>query len=172
MLPKMDSFLICLRRGLGEGTHCVLKWGGNVILTAWRGSRNGRLQSQRQTSAFCLCGDSVHLPLPVVTKKLLWVGSFMLSRAQSSDAQEWGPLLDGATESIESCPGTSKLANSWDMLIGPNLQLIHVLFFFLTAPSTCEILVPQPGTEPGPPALEAWSLNHWTTKEIPRVLSK
>ena len=45
-------------------------------------------------------------------------------------------------------------------------------FFFLTAPSTCEILVPQPGTEPGPPALEAWSLNHWTTKEIPRVLSK
>ena len=29
----------------------------------------------------------------------------------------------------------------------------------------CEIyLVPQPGNEPRPPALEAWSLSHWTTR--------
>ena len=27
--------------------------------------------------------------------------------------------------------------------------------------------VPQPGIEPGPPALEAWSLSHWTTMEVP-----
>ena len=33
----------------------------------------------------------------------------------------------------------------------------------------CGILVPQPGIEPVPPALEAQSLNHWTTREVPRV---
>ena len=29
------------------------------------------------------------------------------------------------------------------------------------------ILVPWPGIEPAPPALEAWSLNDWTTGEVP-----
>ena len=33
--------------------------------------------------------------------------------------------------------------------------------------AACEILVPQPGIEPTPPALEAQSLNHWTTREVP-----
>ena len=28
-------------------------------------------------------------------------------------------------------------------------------------------LVPQPGLEPGPPALGAWSITHWTTREVP-----
>ena len=28
-------------------------------------------------------------------------------------------------------------------------------------------LVPQPGIEPRPPALGAWSLTHWTTREVP-----
>ena len=31
----------------------------------------------------------------------------------------------------------------------------------------CGILVPGPGIEPAPPALEAWSPNHWTTREVP-----
>ena len=31
----------------------------------------------------------------------------------------------------------------------------------------CRILVPQPGIPPTPPALEAWSLNHWSTREVP-----
>ena len=26
---------------------------------------------------------------------------------------------------------------------------------------------PQPGIEPMPPAVEAWSLNHWITREVP-----
>ena len=29
------------------------------------------------------------------------------------------------------------------------------------------ILVPQPETKPTPPATEAWSLDHWTAREIP-----
>ena len=30
-------------------------------------------------------------------------------------------------------------------------------------------LVPRPGIEPGPPALAAQSLNHWTAREVPNV---
>ena len=34
-----------------------------------------------------------------------------------------------------------------------------------------EILVPWPGIQPTlPPALEAWSLNYWTPKEVPILL--
>ena len=29
-------------------------------------------------------------------------------------------------------------------------------------PCACGILVPQPGIEPGPPAVVVWSLHHWT----------
>ena len=32
----------------------------------------------------------------------------------------------------------------------------------------CGILVPSPGIEPVPPALGAWSLNHWARREVPR----
>ena len=31
----------------------------------------------------------------------------------------------------------------------------------------CDILAPQPGMEPRPPALEAWSPNYWTAREVP-----
>ena len=43
-------------------------------------------------------------------------------------------------------------------------------FFFSFWPrcSACGILVPQPGIEPVPPAVEAQSLNHWTSREVPR----
>ena len=41
----------------------------------------------------------------------------------------------------------------------------HFFFFFgLTA---CGILAPWPGIEPMPSALAAWSLNHWTSREVP-----
>ena len=33
----------------------------------------------------------------------------------------------------------------------------------------CRILVPRPGINPVPPALEARSLNHWTAREVPMV---
>ena len=44
------------------------------------------------------------------------------------------------------------------------------LFIYLAVPGlSCGMrdLVPWPGIEPGPPALGAWSLNHWTIKEVP-----
>ena len=53
------------------------------------------------------------------------------------------------------------------------------VFFFLffghaTQHVECGILVPLPGIEPTPPALEAWNLNHWINRDIPdkHVLNK
>ena len=40
---------------------------------------------------------------------------------------------------------------------------------FLAHSVVCGILVPQPGIEPVPPAMEAWRLNHWTTREVPLI---
>ena len=44
----------------------------------------------------------------------------------------------------------------------------HECFFLLTH-AACEILVPQPGIKPMPPAIAAWSLNHCTTREVLRI---
>ena len=43
-------------------------------------------------------------------------------------------------------------------------------FFFFIICMACSILVPQPGIKPIPPAVETWSLNHWTAREIPCLL--
>ena len=45
------------------------------------------------------------------------------------------------------------------------------MFFFFSWPCrvACGIIVPRPGIEPVPPAVEARSLNHWTTGEVPYV---
>ena len=40
-------------------------------------------------------------------------------------------------------------------------------FFFWLSYAASRILVPWPGIEPGPPAVDMQSPNHWTAKEIP-----
>ena len=47
--------------------------------------------------------------------------------------------------------------------------VVYRLFFFFFWPhcAACRILVPQPGIEPTPPAVEAQKLNHWTAREVP-----
>ena len=45
-------------------------------------------------------------------------------------------------------------------------------FFFWPCHAACGILVPQPGIEPTPPALEAQSLNNWTPGKSLQVLLK
>ena len=40
--------------------------------------------------------------------------------------------------------------------------------FFLGGQKACGILVPRPGIEPSPLAVEAHILNHWTAREIPQ----
>ena len=40
-------------------------------------------------------------------------------------------------------------------------------FFFWLHHKACGILASCPGIEPVSPVMEAWSLKHWTTREIP-----
>ena len=51
---------------------------------------------------------------------------------------------------------------------GKNIQIICIkdLLFWLCH-EACGTLVPQPGIEPAPPAVEARSPNHWTAREVP-----
>ena len=46
-------------------------------------------------------------------------------------------------------------------------KLGNTCFFFWPRGTVCGILVPWPGMEPSPPAMAAWSPNHWTTREVP-----
>ena len=54
-------------------------------------------------------------------------------------------------------------------------SLLHIIVrmnspvFFLPYHLAYGILVPWPGMEPVCLALEAWSLNHWTTRQVPRI---
>ena len=43
------------------------------------------------------------------------------------------------------------------------------VYIYLLHRTACRILVSQPGIKPGPPAVEAWSPNHWTTREFPHT---
>lgn len=47
------------------------------------------------------------------------------------------------------------------------LSCVSVSFIYWLHCAACCILVPRPGIEPVLPALGAWSLNHWTTRDIP-----
>ena len=49
-------------------------------------------------------------------------------------------------------------------------NFLFYLFIYLFCHVSCGILVPRPGVQPAPPAVEAWSLNHWTTREVPKWL--
>ena len=53
----------------------------------------------------------------------------------------------------------------------PYLPVKLFFFFFWPCHMACKILVPQPGIEPVPPALEAGSPNLWTTREVPKYFS-
>ena len=49
------------------------------------------------------------------------------------------------------------------------IYLFFVLFWPL--PAACSIFVSWPGIEPGPPAGEAFSLDCWTPREVPGLLT-
>ena len=46
-------------------------------------------------------------------------------------------------------------------------KIMDFFVCFYCTTQACRILVPQPGIESMPPAVGAWSLNHWTTREVP-----
>ena len=46
------------------------------------------------------------------------------------------------------------------------LEVVFFFFFFFFSYKACWILAPLPGIKPMPPAVEVWSLNHWTAREV------
>ena len=48
--------------------------------------------------------------------------------------------------------------------------MVPFIFFnvLFTGHTACGLLVPQPGIEPMLPPLGAQSLNHWTTRKVPK----
>ena len=46
-------------------------------------------------------------------------------------------------------------------------MILFFSFLFWPRCKACGILVPQPGIEPVPPAMEAPRPNHWTAREVP-----
>ena len=64
---------------------------------------------------------------------------------------------------------------SYPELLGINFP---IMFFVLSLSvslfwlhhTACGILIPWPGIEPGPLAVNAWSPNHWTTRELPSIM--
>ena len=61
-------------------------------------------------------------------------------------------------------------AGVWGVFVGgfEYAYFLHLIFFFLPSHAECRILVPRPGIKPAPFTVEAGSLNHWTTREVPR----
>ena len=45
----------------------------------------------------------------------------------------------------------------------------EAVFLFWPCRTACGVLVPRPGIEPVPPALEVCGLNRWTTSEVPTM---
>ena len=67
---------------------------------------------------------------------------------------------------LSSCP---TLCNPVACSLPGSVEICGLPLFFssLAMWTACGILVPPPRIEPRPPALGAWSLNHWTTREVP-----
>ena len=112
----------------------------------------------------------------------IW-GTKFRPRAQRSGAGEAGVNGKVMGKWTEGCMGWSlntryHLQAAWapweGCCSGPVLLNLIFLFLFIylyiywLCHTSCRILVPRPGIEPAPPAVEAWSLNHWTAREFPK----
>ena len=72
---------------------------------------------------------------------------------------------------IEPHLSTDRSGSLIAMQVEPSASLYACIccFFVSFDHALChgDLLILRPEMEPQPPAAEAWSLNHWTTKEVP-----
>ena len=59
------------------------------------------------------------------------------------------------------------IMNVFVFILNHFLTLVWYSVFSFFGFRACGILVPWPGIEPMPPAVDAQSLNHWTAREVP-----
>ena len=65
---------------------------------------------------------------------------------------------------------TETILQKWFFKMVLLIKFIY-LFFGITS-QTCGILIPQPGIKPVSPTVEMQILNHWTTREVPKIVFK
>ena len=78
------------------------------------------------------------------------------------------------TSSLQNCEKTDLLSLSlpiygillWQPGLTDTDTVIHLVILIAFGHVACGIFVPGPGIEHEPPAVEAQSLNHWTTREL------
>ena len=124
--------------------------------------------------------EAAHLPVSHLSTCLLFPLPGLQGRSHLHPGFQPQPALHSATlDKSSSFPRfrfpTYKWSEGSSAAAGqralPVCQaLCRVSFFFWPCRTACGILVPQPGIEPASPALEAQSLDHWTTREVPQSL--
>ena len=83
----------------------------------------------------------------------------MLSKHISPIVTLLGIILACTTQEIKSIKNNKFV---YCVFMSP----LYNLLFFWPRCVACGILVPQPGKEPVPPAVEVWSINHRTAREV------
>ena len=102
------------------------------------------------------------------------VGGFLTTRPPGKPCM-CPHTLEGTLRAWPSPQGSSTVHSPPQHIFhqaDPNIlfYFVYILIknnFFLSIPHSMQVLVPQPGVEPEPPAVEAWSLNCWTTRGVP-----
>ena len=107
-------------------------------------------------------------PLSVPTSK-------SLTSTRGGQPETWAPCAPGPSPCQGSAhpPQVSDVASSEKPPCPFSLGRVSFMAFltavllFWGCCVACGILVPQPGIQPVPPAVEAWSPNHCTAREVP-----
>ena len=112
------------------------------------------------------------LPIALSTDYWLcpaWLKSSLTSHVCSSYWTGWLHLKHKITLSLKLYSFGFWVNSFLELLESVVSSLSFHLFFFFNwlCHVACGILVPWPGIEPMPPAMEAWNLNHWTIREVP-----
>ena len=91
----------------------------------------------------------------------------------------WGRKESDRTELLH-CLSLRYMRGHEKTTVHTNQKNTHIIpshpkycLFFLFWPQhmACGILIPWPGIKPTSPTLGVWSLNHWTARKIPPILS-
>ena len=96
----------------------------------------------------------------------------MLNHSVVSDSLRLQGLWSASLLCPWDSPGKNTRVGSHFLLQG--ILLNHgsnLSTFFFFGYMACGILVPQPGNELVTLAMEAWSLNHWTTRKAPNSVA-
>ena len=135
-----------------------------ALITPWSDTRQPRKAKtpQRLLKLFKLT-KHLHLPMETTIKAFTHDFPSLLPHNQPWYFPMW-PCIMWCNQS------------SWELWVRNYLFFLSFilfffffLFFFLPHNAPWGILVPQSGIEPASPIEEAWSLNHWTAREVPKL---